>query len=236
MSMPSSVSRRQRLRQELTAEIKRVALDQLADGGPQAINLRAIARALGISPAALYGYFASLDDLYNTLITDGFNALAQHVEEAIGAHTETRRDEQLLAALLAYRAWAIEHPELFRLLYFSPIPGYTAPPDGPSLDAALRVSAAFLRLLVAGWKAGFPVELVPGPPVDPHKFVERFGLEITSDQLRASVSCWGQFHGLVCLEVGGHISDQWTDPAALYESSMRAMLRRMSPLDDDAER
>ena len=226
MSMPVSVSRRQRLRQELTAEIKRVALAQLAEGGPQSVNLRGIARELGISPAALYGYFASLDDLYNTLITDGFNALAQHVEDAIASRAERPHHDRLLAALLAYREWAIEHPELFRLLYFSPIPGYTAPPDGPSLDAALRVSAAFLRLLVAGWQDGVGAEVIPGPPVDSHKFVERFGLQISSDQLRTSVSCWGQFHGLVCLEVGGHITSQWTDPAELYESCMRAMLRR----------
>jgi AcrR family transcriptional regulator len=224
MTMP--VSRRERLRVELIAEIKRVALAQLAAEGPQAVNLRGIARELGISPAALYGYFASLDDLYNTLITDGFTALAQHVEAAI-AHCEGRpAQDQMLAGLLAYREWAIAHSELFRLLYFSPIPGYQAPSDGPSLDAALRVSAAFLRLLVESWRAGVGDELIPGPPVDPHKFEERFGLQISSDQLRTSVSCWGQFHGLVCLEVGGHISAHWTDPGELYEASMRAMLRR----------
>jgi AcrR family transcriptional regulator len=233
MSVP--VSRRQRLRQELTADIKEVALKQLAQDGPEAVTLRGIARELAISPAAIYSYFASLDDLYSTLIADGFNELAQQVEDAIALYSDRSHQDRMLAGLLAYRLSAVEHPELFRLLYFSPIPGYEAPPDGPTLDANLRVSAAFLALLVDAWQCGVGPELFSGPYVDSHKFRDRFDLEITSDQLRTSVSCWGQFHGLVCLEVGGHINAQWTDPAELYEASMRAMLRRADQSEASAE-
>ena len=179
-----------------------------------------------ISPAAIYGYFASLDDLYENLIVDGFHALAGHVETAVAQHRTGGQADQLLAGLLAYRSWALAHPELFRLLYFSPIPGYVAPEDGPTLDAALRVSAAFLVVLVDAWASGVGEQVTPGPEVDSAKFADRFGLHVTPDQLRTAVGCWGQFHGLVCLEVGGHISPEWTDPAGLYEASMRAMVRR----------
>lgn len=223
MAVPS---RRDRLRQELTVAIKQTALAQLAKDGPQAVTLRGIARALEISPAAIYGYFESLDDLYSNLIADGFHALAQQVEDAIAAHHDGGHADRLLAGLLAYRLWALEHPELFRLLYFSPIPGYVAPEDGPTLDAALRVSAAFLFVLADAWQAGVGDQVTPGPQVDSEKFAARFGLHITPDQLRTAVGCWGQFHGLVCLEVGGHIGNEWTEPAALYEASMRAMSRR----------
>lgn len=222
----SVTSRRERLRQELTAAIKDTALRRLAADGPQAVTLRGIARELEISPAALYGYFESLDDLYSNLIADGFHALAQQVEDAIASHAERGHADRMLAALLAYRLWALEHPELFRLLYFSPIPGYKAPEDGPTLDAALRVSAAFLVVLADAWSHGIGEQVTPGPQVDAAKFAERFGLHITPDQLRTAVGCWGQFHGLVCLEVGGHIGVEWTEPAALYEASMRAMGRR----------
>jgi AcrR family transcriptional regulator len=219
-------SRRERLRVELTAAIKATALRQLAQDGPQAVTLRGIARDLEISPAAIYGYFASLDDLYENLIADGFHAQAERVEEAIARHRDHGAADQLLAGLLAYRVWAIEHPELFRLLYFSPIPGYVAPEDGPTVDAALRVSAAFLAVLVDAWATGLGDQVTPGPQVDTTKFADRFGLHVTPDQLRTAVGCWGQFHGLVCLEVGGHVTPEWTDPAALYEASMRAMVLR----------
>ncbi len=224
MSMPS---RRDRLRQELTDAIKDTALRQLAADGPQAVTLRGIARELEISPAAIYGYFTSLDDLYGNLIADGFHALAQQVEDAVGAYRDGGHADQMLAGLLAYRLWALEHPELFRLLYFSPIPGYVAPEDGVTLEAALRVSAAFLIVLVDAWQSGGAAQATPGPHVDTAKFADRFGLRITPDQMRTAVGCWGQFHGLVCLEVGGHIGGEWTDAGALYEASMRSMGARM---------
>ena len=81
MSVPSS--RRARLRHELTAAIKDTALRQLTDGGPQAVTLRGIARELEISPAAIYGYFSSLDDLYANVIADGFNALVTGTSPAL---------------------------------------------------------------------------------------------------------------------------------------------------------
>lgn len=232
MSVPS---RRDRLRQELTDAIKDTALRQLADDGPQAVTLRGIARELEISPAAIYGYFSSLDDLYSNLIADGFHALAQQVEDAVSWHNDRPSADQMLAAVLAYRLWALEHPELFRLIYFSPIPGYVAPEDGPTLEAALRVSAAFLFVLVDAWASGTTGPITLGPHVDTEKFAVRFGLHITPDQLRTAVGCWAQFHGLVCLEVGGHIGCEWTDPAALYEASMRAMVGRVGLPDASAD-
>jgi AcrR family transcriptional regulator len=225
--MTATPSRRERLRQELTAAIKAAALRRLAEDGPGGVTLRGIARELEISPAAIYGYFESLEDLWGALIAEGYHALAAQVEDAMALHAAGGHADRIFAGLLAYRLWALEHPALFRLLYFSPIPGYVAPDDGPAVDAALRVSAAFLFVLTEAWAAGDGPPIVPGPPVDSEKFAERFGLHISPDELRTAVGCWGQFHGLVCLEVGGHIGSDWTDEAALYEASMRAMNGRV---------
>ena len=221
--MPST--RRERLREALVTDIKACALAQLEDGGATAVTLRGIAREIGVSPAALYGYFDSLDDLFTGLITDGFNDIADAVDAAVDpdAPLETR----LLRGLLAYREWAITNPARFRLCYFSPVPGYQAPPDGPTLSASLRSSVAFLRILRVAWEAGTIPQPPPGPPVDTSKFAEFFGLEMTTDQLRSATECWGEFHGLVALEIAGHIGDNWTDPAALYEANMRSMIRRI---------
>src|SRR5688572_22843547 len=98
-----SPTRRERLRLELTQEIKDTALAQLASGGPSAVTLRGIARELGVSPAALYGYFASLDDLFTALITDGFTDLAEAVESAIASRADAPVPDRLLAGLYAYR-------------------------------------------------------------------------------------------------------------------------------------
>src|SRR5690242_18050425 len=104
MTVPTP-TRRERLRTELVAHIKQVALQQLEAGGPSAVSLRGIAREVGVSPAALYGYFDSLDDLFTALITDGFDSLADAVEAAVEGAARESRGEQMLAAALAYRQW-----------------------------------------------------------------------------------------------------------------------------------
>src|ERR1044072_5434403 len=59
----STGGRRERLRVQTTAEIQQVALRLMASGGPDAITLRAIAREMGMTANAIYGYFATRDDL-----------------------------------------------------------------------------------------------------------------------------------------------------------------------------
>jgi AcrR family transcriptional regulator len=225
--MMTTTTRRERLRAELVESIKDAALAQLEAGGPSAVSLRGVAREVGVSPAAIYGYFDSLDDLFTALITDGFNDQADAIEAAVDAHAGTPIGTRMLAGLLAYRRFALDNAARFRLCYFAPIPGYEAPADAPSMTAALRVTVPYLRILAEGWESG---ELEPaprGPVVDTSKFEERFGLALTSDQLRSATECWGEFHGLVALELSGAIHEKWTDPAELYEANMRAMISRM---------
>jgi AcrR family transcriptional regulator len=227
--MSAVVSRRSRLREELTEEIKACACRQLDAGGPEAVTLRGIARELGVSPAALYTYFDSLDALFDALITEGFDQLADAVSAAVAAQPPEARGERMLAGVHAYRAWAIANPARFRLLYLTPVPvpGYQAPTEGAMLTAELRVFVPLLETLVTSWEQGLLPEPEPGPEVDTTKFREHFGLAITSDQLRVATGCWGAFHGLVALEVNGHIHERWVDPAALFDASMRDQIRRL---------
>jgi AcrR family transcriptional regulator len=232
--MSLAPTRRERLREALIADIKRCASRQLADGGPAAVSLRGIARELGVSPAALYGYFDSLDALFTALITDGFEDLGGAVEAAVGTDADGSYGWRMVRGLHAFRTWALAHPQQFRLLYFSPVPGYELPIDGPTLTASLRVFVPLLGIMVDAWESGALPDPPPGPPVDVVKFHERFGLAITSDQLRLATECWAEFHGMVALEISSCIHKDWVDPAALYDANVQSMVRRMG-FDLDAE-
>jgi hypothetical protein len=159
------------------------------------------------------------------VIVDGYDDLA----EAVGAAAAIPGPPgaRLLETCRAFRRWALTHPERFKLLYFSPIPGYEAPPEGEALTASLRVFVPMLAIIIAGYRDGTLPPPAPGPAVDPTKFRERFGLEITPDQLRATTECWAEIHGLVALEVNGHIHDEWVDPEALFDANMVAAIRRL---------
>jgi quinol monooxygenase YgiN len=61
---------RERLRTHVRDDVKRIALRQLAEGGPPTLSVNAIARELGVSGPALYRYFKSRDDLLTELVLD----------------------------------------------------------------------------------------------------------------------------------------------------------------------
>jgi AcrR family transcriptional regulator len=111
------------------AAVKRIALEQLAAGGPGAVAINAIARELGVSGPALYRYFRNRDALLTALIQDAYDDLAEALR---GADSLPR----------AYRAWALAQPHRYRLLFSAPLPGYDA--HQPELIAAAQRSMELL--------------------------------------------------------------------------------------------
>ena len=158
---------RQRARAELTREITEEARRQLAATGADGLSLRAVARELGMVSSALYRYYPSRDDLLTVLIIDAYNAIGEAAETAIvgaqpavGAKPAARgiARARWLAACRAIRAWAIDHPHEYALIYGSPVPGYQAP--AATIGPAARVPLAFVGVLAAGIADG---EVTIGP-------------------------------------------------------------------------
>src|SRR5271168_5615062 len=73
---------RERVREEMTAEILAVAGAHVARDGAAAISLRSIARDLGMAPSAIYRYFDGRDALLSALILSAYEALAAEAERA----------------------------------------------------------------------------------------------------------------------------------------------------------
>jgi AcrR family transcriptional regulator len=140
---------RQRARAELTREITEEARRQLAATGANGLSLRAVARELGMVSSALYRYYPSRDDLLTALIIDAYNSIGEAAETAVadtggGAGGGRAR---WLAACHAIRAWALDRPHEYALIYGSPVPGYRAPEA--TIGPAARVPLAFVGVLAA---------------------------------------------------------------------------------------
>ena len=150
---PVPLSRRQRHRQATLAEIKTLARRQLAEQGPGALSLRAIARQMGTASSALYRYFASQDELLSALCVDAYDALADTLTNARDAQPPDDHARQWWAICHAFRRWALEHPADFTLLFGTPQPGYQAPEQvtGPAAGRATQVP---LRVYAAAVHAG----------------------------------------------------------------------------------
>src|SRR6516164_6343320 len=111
------LTRRERQRQETISEIKQLAREQVSAGGAAAVSLNAIARAMAMSPGALYRYYDSRDDLLAALAVDAYDALADELERAAGEATDKAGSaaERLARIAGAYRDWGIEYPNTYRL-------------------------------------------------------------------------------------------------------------------------
>src|SRR5262245_6727891 len=102
---PAPETRRSRQRRELLADIEHEARRQLVAGGPTSVTMRGIARAVGLSPASLYTYFASLDDVFTALLLGSYRSLAAATRAASDAFADDSAIDRALAAILAHRRW-----------------------------------------------------------------------------------------------------------------------------------
>ncbi|MFF0293291.1 TetR/AcrR family transcriptional regulator [Kitasatospora sp. NPDC004615] len=232
MAATSSTGRRERLRAETTAEIKRTALELMRSGGPDAITLRAIAREMGMTANAIYGYFATRDDLVTALIADVYTALADAVDAAWADSAADTPAARIRAWACAFRAWALANPEGFRLIYGDPVPGYRAPDGGAAPDAARRVCVGIAALADAAGPGAEPAE--EGADFDWDDFdpgllakVRPAFPALTPAGVALALRIWGHLHGLVALEVYGHLGAQTASPEKLFRLELAQLVRSL---------
>ena len=99
---------------DLRAGLLTAAEALLAERGAHGVTLRDVARAAGVSHAAPYHHFTSLNELLAAVAQHGFEVLGQAMAEAV-AVPDTH--ERLLRVAQAYLDCARAHPERFRLMF-----------------------------------------------------------------------------------------------------------------------
>ncbi|RDG35004.1 TetR/AcrR family transcriptional regulator [Streptomyces corynorhini] len=224
------LSLRQRRRAAATQEIVDAAERHIAEHGPAALSLRAVARELGMTVQALYHYFPNRDALVTALIAKGYDDLADAVKTAVDTAPDDPATPRLVVAARGYRRWAVAHPERFQLLYGAPLRGYEAPAEGPTTQAVRRMSMVFQDELFAEYtteQLAAADTLALSPPL--RSQLERLPPEGPGALPPAAAAllliAWGHMHGLVVLEVFGHTSFIGDHQAEIFEMSMRNMLK-----------
>ena len=251
MSAPRTA--RERVREEMTAEILAAAGERVAKEGAAALSLRSVARDLGMAPSALYRYFDGRDALLSALILHAYESLAAEAEQAAeqaGARptppaertpptpptppTETGSlgdAERFLAVPRAIRRWALAHPHEWGLIFGTPVPGYEAPED--TVEPYARIAAAMVGPVVEAKVAG---RLRP----DLHR-------SAVSDELRDAVApvteglfpdlptvnvvlaiqAWTTLVGIISLEVFGHWRNTILSTEEFFEATIRDLAARI---------
>ena len=99
----------------LRAALIGAAVDILSAGGIDALSLRALAKATGVTQAAPYSHFRDKEELLAAVAETGFQRLAlQMAEDATGARGAEERIRKLVTS---YIRFAQENTPLFRLMF-----------------------------------------------------------------------------------------------------------------------
>lgn len=215
-------------REATTEQIKVTAQRLMAQHGTSGLSMRAIAREMGISAPALYHYFSSMDDLITALILDAFNGLADACEA--GRNAEETTLTQIRGAMHGYRNWALAHPTQFQLIYGNPIPGYEAPVE-LTVPASARTLLVFGRLIEAAIQTG---EINPQVAIPPENeaALQHIITEFTNNEgsvMSAYITNmgWSIMHGIVMLELFGHLAPVVGDVDAFYDAQIDQLIQQM---------
>ncbi|MFC6083187.1 TetR/AcrR family transcriptional regulator [Sphaerisporangium aureirubrum] len=220
--MNASRTARERVRAELTGEIKDVARRQLAAEGASGLSLRAVARELGMVSSAIYRYFPSRDDLLTALITEAFDAVGEAAEAADASCPKDRHLDRWMAVCRAFRTWALAHPHEYALIHGTPVPGYIAPQE--TAVAAARDGVVLATILRDAQEAGALTPRLTGFPPTPESFVpdadrlrETLFAPFPDDVILAALMAWTQLYGAISFELFGMYHNVLETPADTFD-------------------
>ena len=178
---------------DLRSALVRSALDLLRTEGPEALTLRGVARAAGVSQAAPYRHFADRRALVAAVAEEGFRRLHAEMLEAFRANPGPQGFKQIA---LAYVRFGRENPAEYRVMFG---PEVARQDDLPSLKATSHAVLDFVRQGVEG--------------------LQQAGVIGAGDPWRTAVALWAMLHGLVMLFLDGQTSGLEASPEELVETA-----------------
>ena len=117
-------------------EIVAAARELLEAEGPDGLSMRRIAERIGIRAPSIYKHLPDKQALEAALISAGFEEWAEVFETAVAAP-----GDRLTALARAYRAYAVRHPHVYRLMTERPLARERLAPGVEERAAAPIVAA-----------------------------------------------------------------------------------------------
>lgn len=190
---------------DLRSALLREADRQLRRDGIDALSLRRVAEAVGVSRTAPYHHFRDKQTLLSALAAEGFHeleALMDRIAVLPGPHLA--RD--LRRFVRAYLDFALEHPARYELMFGHRL-WKAAEVDESLREVAFRTFRHYAQHMQA---------LVPGE--------RRRGRR----PLRIAQASWATLHGLCRLMIDGIYVDP-PDMAAVSDEAVRMLVMSLSP-------
>ena len=205
--------RRQREKEELRDQILDAAREMFVERGYDAVTMRGIAERIEYSPTAIYLYFEDKEALIRAICDADFGALAGHFQTIAAIKDPI---ERIRAIGRAYAEFARKHPNQYRLMFMTPLPG--EPADQSSLERGNpeQDAYAFLRLAVS-------------EAIENKQFLPKH-----TDADLVSQVLWSGIHGVVSLRIAKCSDDwvPWRDEEHTVDMMIDTLIRGLVPKEN----
>ena len=145
------MGRRREHDDETRAALRAAAERLVAEGGPAALSVRAVAAEAGTTTRAVYSLFGSKEGLVvDALAQSAFEFLADGVDKLI--ETDDPVADLVAVGVPVFRSLVLEHPALYRIAFQRIVPGLHAGPEVTQAreEAHARLHAKIRRVGDAG--------------------------------------------------------------------------------------
>lgn len=180
-----------RLREEILEATERLLLET---GSEDAVSIRAVAKATGVTPPSIYRHFADKDHLLFEACSRVFNLLDEALEAAMQGIDDPV--EAMAARGRAYVRFGIDHPEHYRIMFMG------GAQHTPSQWEEVIHTGSF-RHLMDGIQA-----VIDAGRMDPD-----------TDLFEMALHIWANIHGITSLFVS-RPSFPWPDRDRLVEEHL----------------
>ena len=178
------------------------ARTMLNEQGADALSLRAIAADVGVSHMAPYAHFKNKKELFQAIAASGFDELADNM--LVSSQDLIKAQDLILAYGVAYVEFAIDHPQLYRLMLGQVETGgrrtqKTQKEKGSDADIDISLSSPMVSSeLEASSKRTFLLLQEAFAKI----YKKNDDMKVKAQALGA----WSMVHGMAALIIEGHFS------------------------------
>jgi AcrR family transcriptional regulator len=188
---------------DLKAALIAAATRILRDKGPDALTLRAVAAATGVTATATYRHFPDRRGLIAAVAEQGFRALHEALLRGIRVSPGRLGLKQVA---IAYVRFAHEHPAVYRVMFGAEVA------DGSDLPVLRSTARSVLDFVAQGIAQ-----------------LQAVGLVRPTDPMRMAAVTWASLHGLAMLSLDGQAQGGASSVDDLVEEMTQVMMFGMAP-------
>jgi len=197
----------------IQGRILEAALGIIVQEGFPALTMRRLASKIGMTAPNIYNYYKSKDELYITLVIQGFEMLQRDLMSVYGAYDEPL--ERAAALARAYIAFGLKHSSYYDIMFTYPTPkyhDYVGTPLEKLSEIEYRISMDIVMLALKAVTAF----MGKAHAIDDQEVQRRF------------IAVWSMLHGMISLYNSKIVEYTTDDPEAMYEKLITEFLQILS--------